>query len=83
MYVHGFSQMLVGFFQANKHHKPVSDDHTAAVYGAYEGVAAMKVVYQCKLSRSPHQKPEHMPDIGPNVKSSSQIHVTLQDMLHY
>lgn len=44
MYVHGFSQMFVGFFQANEHHKLVSDDHAAAVYGDYEGTAAMKVV---------------------------------------
>lgn len=44
MYVHGFSQMFVGLFRANKHPKLVSDDHTAAVYGDYEGIAAMKVV---------------------------------------
>lgn len=32
--------MFVGVFQANKHHKLVPVDHTAAVYGDYKGIAA-------------------------------------------
>lgn len=42
MYVHlyKFSQMFVGLFHANEHHKLVPADHIASVCRDYEGIAA-------------------------------------------